>query len=222
MSFHRTMAQANAVVGYQEGSAYVHVPECRLSTLLMVCRSIVEEFGVSEDEVTVSTHHADRKSWVRLTVPLGTEKEVVEEERDVGESGVEAGESPKQERGYVKLTDKVMYRVENGELVFVYENNGERKNLFRVDMEDVYALYEELPEKADKSVILDTLDRLKVRVPATHIHYLMQFMASYPVFGCEVVREGNRKVLVKRDSRITEMSDKLAVEREVIGTPWEV
>lgn len=223
MRFHSVMAQTNAVIRYQEEAAYVHIPECRLSAFMRICRAVVEEFGISEDEIMVSTHHADRKSWIRLTVPFGAEKEVMEEEKEeVVDSDVEVEEGPQRKEDYVRLTDRVMYRVENGELVFVYENNGDRKTLFKVDMQKIYDLYEELPEKADRRAVSEVLERLKVKVPASHVNYLMQFLASYPVFSCEVAREGNRKVLVKRDSSYSEIKSKLAVEREVIGTPWEV
>jgi len=221
--FHSIMAQTNAVIGYQEEAAYVHIPECRLSAFMRICRAVVEEFGISEDEIMVSTHHADRKSWIRLTVPFGAEKEVMEEEKEeVVDSDVEVEEGPQQKEDYVRLTDRVMYKVENGELIFVYENNGTRHNLFRVDMQKIYDLYDELPEKADRRTVAEVLERLKVKVPASYVNYLMQFLASYPVFSAELVKEKGRNYLLKRDGRVTEMRDKLAVEREVIGTPWEV
>ncbi|AIY90043.1 hypothetical protein [Geoglobus acetivorans] len=150
MRFHVAMARAGAVVGYRESEIYVHVPKCRLSTFMAVCRAVVEEFGVSEDDITVTTHDS-RDSWIRLTVPLGAGKEVM------GEEEVKAA------LRFDGVTDLVAEPrvVESGS------------------------------EKGEQSYV-------------------------------KLEKEGNRKVLVKRDGSVSEMRDKLSVEREVIGTPWEV
>lgn len=213
--FHEVMREVEAKLNYRKDSLLVGLRKATLKELLLVGGVLEEEFGVKPELIAITYHD----SHIALTVPLsGTKQEVVEKD---GKEEVEETGGTEGEQHFVKLTDKVGYRVESGELVLVYENNGSRQNLFRVDMQKVYDLYDELPEKVDKGAILDALDRLKIRVPAIHVHYLMQFLASYPVFSAEIVREGNRKYLVKRDGRVMEMRDKLAVEREVIGAPWE-
>ncbi len=219
MRFHNAMREAEAKLIYQSNELLVGLKNPTLRALLSVWEAIKDEFGVDADSIVIEYHD----EHITLTVPFGTEKEVMEEEKEeVVDSDVEAEESPKQKEDYVRLTDKVMYRVENGELIFVYDGNGTRHNLFRVDMQRIYDLYDELPEKADRKAVTDVLERLKVRVPASHVNYLMQFLASYPVFSAELVKEKGRNYLIKKDSRVTEMRDKLSVEREVIGTPWEV
>jgi len=217
--FHNAMRETKAKLSYYSDHILIGLTKPTIRNLLIVWEALKEEFGVDADSVEIDHHN----SYITLTVPLGTGKEVVEEEKEeVVDSGVEAEESSQQRDGYVRLTDKVMYRVENGELIFVYDNYGTRQNLFRVDMQRIYDLYDELPEKADRKAVTDVLERLKVKVPASHVNYLMQFLASYPVFSAELVKEKGRNYLMKRDGDYSEMRDKLAVEREVIGTPWEV
>ncbi len=155
------------------------------------------------------------------------EEEETEEEDEVEETDKEEIKeiktTEKPEKGKcTMLTDKVGYRIDNGDLVLLYRHHTKMHPIYRADMQDIYSLYEELPEKSDKNTILDTAGRLGLKLSSGHVHYIMQFLAEYPVFSAELIREKNKSYLIKRDDGIREMKDKLAVERETIGTPWEV
>ncbi len=121
------------------------------------------------------------------------------------------------------LTEKVGYRIVNGDLVLKYDHPSfGMQTIYRADMQDIYAVYEELPEKSDKNIILQVMNRFGLKINPNYISHLMRFFAEYPVFSAELVKEKGRNYLIKKDAELKEMKDKLAVEREIIGTPWDV
>ena len=121
------------------------------------------------------------------------------------------------------LTEKVGYKIVNGDLVLKYDHPSfGMQTIYRADMQDIYAVYEELPEKSDKNTILQVMNRFGLKINPNYISHLMRFFAEYPVFSAELVKEKGRNYLIKKDAELKEMKDKLAVEREMIGTPWDV
>ena len=215
--FHEVMRRVRAKLVYLDDELVVGLEDPKLKDLISVADALVESLRISFDEISVTVHD----SHIALIAPFGAEQEVVGEE-EVGEvEGKKAEEVS--EDGIVWLTDKVGYRLENGDLVLVYRGEKASYNLARVDMQKLYELYEELPERANKNDIVQVMKKLNIKFPATNVNYLMLFFSKYPLFDAELVKEGNTNYLVKRDGSVAEeVRKQMAIEKEVIGTPWEV
>lgn len=227
--FHEVMKEVRAKLLYGKEDILLGLNKPTMKDIILAWNAIKEEFGCKPEETEVIFHDGH----ICLRAKYGKRKDVKREEqqveikeltepvkqKDEQKSG-EIQEIAEEQEG-IKLTDKVSYTIDNGDVVLKYEHNGKVQNMMRLDMEKIYALYEELPEKACKDEVYEVAKKLNIKIARSNVVYLMHFIRAYPVFSADMVMEGGKWYLVKKDVEYSEMKSKLEIEREVIGNPWE-
>ncbi len=113
---------------------------------------------------------------------------------------------------------ELVYRIEDGVLMLKKYNTWHK-----LDYEKVKELFEELPEKASPKDALEAADRIGLSLNYTTALMLFEFYDKNVNFDAVAVKDGRRRYLVKQTYSLREENrKKLAVERDVIGTPYEV
>jgi len=203
VNFHEVMKSVKAKVNYSDEEILVGLKNPKFADMLIVADALKTEFGVEYEDIEVCIVD----SHISMVISFKSQNPNSIHEEEVDE---------------VQLSDKVSYKVENGELILKYRHKLGSQNLLRVNMEDIYTLYEELPDRADKDVIHSVAEKLGIKIPESVVGYVMRFFEKYPVFDAVIDEEGRKIYLVKRDGEYSEMKSKLQVEKDVIGTPWKV
>jgi len=123
---------------------------------------------------------------------------------------------------WIDLTDRAVYRVKDGELIIGWKKDDKIVNALRVSMDTLKELYNRLPEEATTADLRRVADEMGLNV-ANLEGYIMRVLARRVEFGGELVKEGKTLKLIKDTASVRdEVRKKLAQEKEVIGTPWNV
>jgi len=121
------------------------------------------------------------------------------------------------------LTSKMCYTVKDGKLLIAYRVGDKLEIKSKFDMEKIGELYKQLPEKSTSKDIKELCEKIGLEIRDPMLTYLMHIFARYIEFGGEIVRDGNKIILIKDDYSLSDEIEKLReIEKSTIGTPYSV
>jgi len=135
------------------------------------------------------------------------------------------GEENKEKNTKLKSTNKITHELfEKDGVKYVKLNilsNGKRARSRIFEFEFLRDLYDELRDKSTTKDVVDAAKKLGLDISNIDARMIMYFFMDNINFDAELVKEGRSIVLVKQDigSRLKET---MSIEKEVIGTPWQV
>ena len=234
------LLKEGVMIQYRDGVMMIWVPDKTAKSLVRILDLVEECFGVALEEVEVYPTTAEAHA-LRLEFPYSFAGPHVTTED--GPRGVSTGRAPKdcdhkdpqdpcvhkeiQEavptppEGWYRLTDRVCYRVEDGEVVLGHLKGKKVVTMLKADVEELKKLYKALPEECDAA----ELRRHNQQMGMTNLYgretYLLRLFANYVGFGGELLRVGRTLRLVKDSQYLREENRrKLSQEMQVIGTSW--
>ncbi len=214
--FHRTMFEHEARLKYAKSGVLVFLESPSFGALRAICEAFREEFGVDADGIKIEASDG----FIRLVVPMVTEPTSAEnrsgssQEITGADGSEEEAEGP---RGWIRLTDRVFYRVEDG--VLRLANN--RNPILSIDLDVLKELYRKLPEEFETEDLERVAREMNLDNVARFASYIMRFFADRAEFGGELLKIGRKLRFTKDNASVREENrKKLMLEREVIGTPW--
>jgi len=180
--------------------------ETTLSDLFEIANTISKTFGVRNEDVKVD---------VKFEIPLDKVESTPTRETGLTQKKVRA-KIKSGEVKFVSLDDRMKYAVSDGVLVI---KSGNRKGVF--DYEAVKELFEEFPHEVTVKDAMQIAKNMGMDLSYYDTLMLFDFYAKNVNFDAEIQKRGKIKVLVKTEYPLRqELSRKIGIEKEVIGTPW--
>jgi len=180
--------------------------ETTLSDLFEIANTISKTFGVRNEDVKVD---------VKFEIPLDKVESTPTRETGLTQKKVRA-KIKSGEVKFVSLDDRMKYAVSDGVLVI---KSGNRKGVF--NYEAIKGLFEEFPPEVTVKDAMRIAKDLGIDLSYYDTLMLFDFYAKNVNFDAEIRKRGKIKVLVKTEYPLRqELSRKIGIEKEVIGTPW--
>jgi len=179
--------------------------ETTLSDLFEIADTISKTFGVRNEDVKVD---------IKFEIPL--DKIESTPTRETGNAEKVRAKIKSGEVEFVSLDNRMKYAVSDGVLII---KSGNRKGVF--DYEAIKGLFEEFPPEVTVKDAMRIAKDMGIDLSYYDTLMLFDFYAKNVNFDAEIQKRGKIKVLVKNEYSLRqELSRKLCVEKEVIGTPW--
>ena len=180
--------------------------ETTLSDLFEIANTISKTFGVRNEDVKVD---------VKFEIPLDKVESTPTRETGLTQKKVRA-KIKSGEVKFVSLDDRMKYAVSDGVLVI---KSGNRKGVF--NYEAIKGLFEEFPPEVTVKDAMRIAKDMGIDLSYYDTLMLFDFYAKNVNFDAEIQKRGKIKVLVKTEYPLRqELSRKIGIEKEVIGTPW--
>ena len=180
--------------------------ETTLGDLFEIANTISKTFGVRNEDVKVD---------VKFEIPLDKVESTPTRETGLTQKKVRA-KIKSGEVKFVSLDDRMKYAVSDGVLVI---KSGNRKGVF--NYEAIKGLFEEFPPEVTVKDAMKIAKDMGIDLSYYDTLMLFDFYAKNVNFDAEIRKRGKIKVLVKTEYPLRqELSRKIGIEKEVIGTPW--
>jgi len=209
--FHKVMQQYRVGLLYKENEIVAMLDDSKFQTVKRVVESITEEFGVSLENVSIEA--AAKDYWkIKLRIPL----EVIE--FDEAKTKIDNTES-KTNQGWVQLTDKFYYIVEDGLLKIGNRYGNTITPVVKINYEKIKKLYNVLPEKSTTKDLIEKAKEVGVNIPTGCESFVLRVFSRYVDFDAELEKRGKQLYLIKNPSNYLreELRRKLEQEKELIG-----
>jgi len=206
--FHSVMGRLGGKTIYGEKFVYIGVKEASLSDFLELVDAVVDEFGVSGEEVIVTV----QDNHVCLKIPAGAEEEKAEDEKSSEHGNLTWYRHGSMEYAVDEDEDLLYLKVKSSAGVTAWSK--------KLPLSKVKQMFDMLPERSTSGDVIKAAKDAGLDIPPQYSTILMRVLGNYVAFDAELVKEGRKYVLVKNDFSLrSEFQKKMMLEQDVIGKP---
>lgn len=215
MNFHSIMFENRCAIGYYEDEVKVFIREANIVQLNKIANAVCEEFGISPSEIKViSTSSKPYKLAISISPDI-INWDKIKSDINNGDGRQVEKEQDENLLGYEYKIDK------ENDFVIARHKGGTCQ--ISVPLSKLKKLYDLLPEQFTTKDIVEKGQEINLKINYQQALALIRVF-SHVEFNAEVTRVGRQVIGIKdmqgylRD----ENRNKMRLEREVIGTPYEV